>query len=204
MRSRGLAIACPSRGADAARILRGALAMAATTGRVVAFLEPIALYHERDLYEAGDGGWLSDYPVPDGAADSALLPGDVGVEHAEHSDLLIVSYANGFRLALRAAKKLAEAGIQARVLDMRWLSPIPMDAIEEHARATEKVLVVDECRATGSGVADAIIAGLVERGYRGAMASVRSADSYIPLGAAAEVVLLSEEDIVRGAEELCR
>ena len=56
----GLALACPSRGDDAVRMLR-APAMASTSGRVVAFLEPIALYHERDLHEDGDEAWLTDY-----------------------------------------------------------------------------------------------------------------------------------------------
>ena len=28
------------------------------------FLEPIALYHERDLFD-GDGGWLAPYRPPD-------------------------------------------------------------------------------------------------------------------------------------------
>src|SRR6185503_17198398 len=91
----GLAIAVPSRGDDAARLLRGALALAKANGRVACFLEPIALYHERDLHEEGDGGWLSDYLLPG----SALLPGEVGVYDGEHSDLLIVSYANGLRLS---------------------------------------------------------------------------------------------------------
>ena len=63
----GLVLAMPSRGDDAVRMLRGCLAMAATDGRVVVFLEPIALYHERDLYEPGDGGWLTDHPPTDDA-----------------------------------------------------------------------------------------------------------------------------------------
>ena len=69
----GLVIACPSRGDDAARMLRGCTALARACGRVVVFLEPIALYHERDLHAPGDGGWLTDYPAPTGAAGDALL-----------------------------------------------------------------------------------------------------------------------------------
>lgn len=199
----GLAIACPSNGADAVRMMRGALAMASVSGRVVAYVEPIALYHERDLYEDGDGGWLTDYPVPDGSEDSALLPGEVGISGGE-ADVLIVTYANGYRLGLRAARRLEAEGVKARVMDMRWLNPLPMDAIQQHAEEVGAVLVADECRATGAGVADAIVSGLVERGYRGRIRTVRSADVYIPLGAAANVVLLSEDDIVRGAQEVLR
>ncbi len=198
----GLAIAVPSNGADAARLMRGALAMAAESGRIVVFLEPIALYHMRDLYEEGDGLWLSDYPVPDGSPDSALLPGDVGITHGENSDVLIVTYANGYRLALRAARQLAEDGINVRVMDIRWLNPLPMDAIREHADECGAVVVADECRATGAGVADAIVSALFEGGFRGRLKTIRSADTYIPLGPAADVVLLSEEDIVRTTREV--
>src|SRR5688500_10161145 len=60
----GLVLATPARGDDAARMLRGAIAMAQEDGRVVVFLEPIALYHEKDLHADGDGGWLTDYPAP--------------------------------------------------------------------------------------------------------------------------------------------
>ena len=115
-----------------------------------------------------------------------------------------MSYANGFRLALRAARRLAAAGISARVMDIRWLAPLPMDAIRAHAEDCGAVLVADECRATGAGVADAIVVGLVEGGFNGRLSTVRSADSYIPLGAAAEVVLMSEDDIFEIAQEVVR
>lgn len=199
----GLAIACPSRGDDAVRMFRGAMAMAAESGRVVAFLEPIALYHERDLYEAGDEGWLCDYPAPDGSADSALLPGEVGIHNPEASDLLIVSYANGMRMSLRAARRLeAETGKRARVLDLRWLNPLPVEVLRAHAADCGRVLVVDECRATGAGIADAVIADLAEHGYQGRIKSVRGMDSYIPLADAANLVLIDEEQILNAAREV--
>ena len=183
----GLVLAAPSRGDDAARMLRGCLALAAECGRVVCFLEPIALYHEKDLYEDGDGEWLSDYPPPG----EALLPGDSRT-YGE-GEWLIVTYANGVRLSLRAARRI-EGG--ARVLDLRWLSPLPFEEVRAHARACGKVLVVDECRATGGGIADAILADLAEQGFPGTMRSVRAADSYVPLGPAAAACLVGEDDII--------
>src|SRR4029079_14457633 len=51
----GMILAVPARGDDAARMLRGGIAMAIEGGRVVISIEPIALYHEKDLYEPGDG-----------------------------------------------------------------------------------------------------------------------------------------------------
>jgi 2-oxoisovalerate dehydrogenase E1 component len=47
----GLVLACPSNGADAAMMLRECVRLAREEQRVVAFLEPIALYPMRDLHE---------------------------------------------------------------------------------------------------------------------------------------------------------
>jgi len=188
----GLLIATPSRGDDAVRILRGCIATARATGRVVCFIEPIALYHQKDLHEEGDEGWLSDYPAPG----DILLPGEIAV-HGE-GDLLLVSYANGVRMSLQAQKILQdEHGISVRVLDTRWLNPLPLDAIAEEAAKGSGVLVVDECRRTAGGIADAVVADLAERGYRGRLGSVRAPDTFVPLGPSANVVLVQTEEIVQ-------
>lgn len=196
----GLLLAVPARGDDAARILRGLLATAQACGRVAVFLEPIALYHEKDLHEDGDGLWLSDYPAP-GDDDSILLPGEVGVYYPEANDVLIVSYANGLRLSLRAAKKLRDQhGINARVVDLRWLNPLPMTAVKQHAAECRSVVVADECRATGGGIAEAVIAALAEDGFEGRTLSVRAVDTYVPLAAAANLVLISDQQIVEAVK----
>lgn len=193
----GLVLATPSRGDDAVRMLRGCMSLARTSGRVICFLEPIALYHERDLHDEGDGGWLTDYPDPG----ELLLPGEVGL-HGE-GDLLIVTYANGVRMSLRAARRLErDYGIRARVLDLRWLNPLPWPALERAAADARAVLVVDEARATGGGIAEAVIAHLAERGYDRPLTSVRAVDSFVPLGPAANLVLVQPDDIVRRAVTL--
>jgi 2-oxoisovalerate dehydrogenase E1 component len=195
----GLMLATPARGDEAAKMLRGLVAAARECGRVAVFLEPIALYHEKDLYEDGDGAWLFDYPVPG----EMLLPGEVGVYNPEARDVLIVSYANGLRLSLRAARKLREEfGVSARVVDVRWLNPLPFEAIRRHAEECGRVLIADECRATGGGVAEAVIANLAETGFRGPMRSVRAVDSYVPLGAAANLLLISEDQIVEATRKI--
>jgi 2-oxoisovalerate dehydrogenase E1 component len=195
----GLLLAVPARGDDAARMLRGAVGIAAEDGRVVVFLEPIALYHEKDLHADGDGGWLTDYPAPP----AHLLPGDVGIYEPDDGatpNVLLVSYANGLRLSLQAARRLREEhGVAARVLDLLWLNPLPTDALREQAGAVGSVLVVDECRRTGGGVADAIVADLAEAGIGGRLGSVRAVDSFVPLGTAAATVLVGVDDIVTGA-----
>jgi len=193
----GLVMAVPSRGDDAVKMLRGCVALAKECGRVVAFIEPIALYHMKDLHEAGDDGWLFDYPKPG----EVILPGEVGT-YGE-GPLLIVSYANGLHMSLRARETLAqEHGIDARVLDVRWLNPLPFDAIRRAAADARAVLVVDECRRTGGGIAEAVVADLAESGYRGTLRSVRAPDSFVPLGPAADTVLVQPHDIVQAALSL--
>jgi 2-oxoisovalerate dehydrogenase E1 component len=130
-------------------------------------------------------------PIP------GLRPSADGVATAQASDVLLVSYANGLRLSLRAARRLAhERGWKVSVLDLRWLAPLPIAAFVEHAEACGRVVVVDECRATGGGIADALIAHLAERGSRVKARSVRGADCYVPLGSAASAVLVGEEQII--------
>jgi 2-oxoisovalerate dehydrogenase E1 component len=194
----GLVIATPARGDDAARMLRGATAMALEDGRVVIFLEPIALYHEKDLHADGDAGWLTDYPAPP----EALLPGEVGLYGTTDADahVLLVSYANGLRLSLQAARRLEEEhDLLARVLDLRWLKPLPTQAIREHAADVGVVVVVDECRATGAGVADAIVADLAEHQVGRRLASVRAVDSFVPLGPSTAAVLVGVDQVVAAA-----
>jgi 2-oxoisovalerate dehydrogenase E1 component len=201
----GLVLAAPSRGDDAVEMLRTCLALAKVDGRVVAFLEPIALYHEKDLLTPGDGKWLCDYPPPGRAAalgETRLysVKNDDGLD----TDLCIVSYANGLRLSLIAAERLRARGHGVRVLDLRWLAPLNHADVAEHARACGRVLVVDECRRTGGGVAEAILTALAEdprtRGVH--VARLTAADTYIPLGPAANLCLPSAESIEAAALQI--
>src|SRR5690606_39027823 len=108
----GLVIACPSRGDDAAMMLRTCAALAKVDGRVVAFMEPIALYMTKDLYEPKDGAWLFPYPPPG----NAIPLGEGRVYDEDATDLTIVTFGNGVLMSLRAAKRLeAATGKRARV-----------------------------------------------------------------------------------------
>ncbi len=198
----GLMIACPARPDDAAAMLRTCLAAAAVDGSVALFIEPIALYHERDLHAPGDEGWLADYQPPARWA-AAHVPVGRGRLYGDGSDLTIVSFGNGLRMSLRAAVRLAGSGIGARVLDLRWLAPLPTRDLLRAATATGAVLIADETRRTG-GVAEGVITALVDAGFTGQVARVASQDSFVPLGEAAATVLLSEQQIEEAARQLVR
>jgi 2-oxoisovalerate dehydrogenase E1 component len=195
----GLVIGCPSRGDDAVNMLRTMMALAQVDGRVCAFLEPIALYMTKDLYEPDDQQWCFDYPSPD----QALSPWQPRVYQPQASDLLIITYGNGVPMALRCARKLArETGAAARVLDLRWLKPLDRQAIAEHAAACQRIVVFDEGRPDG-GIGEAVVAALVDAGQGGlAIRRVTGADCYIPLADAANLVLASEAGLLDACHSL--
>ena len=190
----GLVVASPSRPDDAASMLATCVAAAQADGSVCVVLEPIALYHTRDLYDEGDDAWTARLTGPHVSVGSArtYLDGD---------DLTIVTWANGLHLSLRVARRLALRGVSPRVVDLRWLAPLPVDDVLREARATGHVLVVDETRRTG-GVSEGVLAALVDAGFDGPMARVASKDSFVPLGDAALLVLVSEEEIEAAALRL--
>jgi 2-oxoisovalerate dehydrogenase E1 component len=196
----GLIIASPARPDDAAAMLRTCLAAAEADGSVCVFLEPIALYHARDLHQPGDGGWLAAYDEPWRWA-AGHVPAGRARTYGDGTDLTIVTFGNGLRLSLRAAARLGGEGIHCRVVDLRWLAPLPAGDILYEARATGRVLIADETRRTG-GVSEGVLAALADGGFRGQVARVTSEDSFIPLGDAAATVLLSEQAIESAARSL--
>lgn len=190
----GVVIASPARPDDAAAMLHTCVGAATTAGAVCIYLEPIALYHTKDLYADGDQQWLAAYPEQPVRIGRARTYG-------EGADLTILTFGNGVWMSLRVARRLAEAGIAARVVDLRWLAPLPVEDMLREAEATGRVLIVDETRHSG-GVGEAVLAELVDGGYTGRMHRVASADSFIPLGDAALQVLLSEDTIEDAAVNL--
>src|SRR5690606_32903496 len=91
----------------------------------------------------------------------------------EGGDLLMLTFGNGVRMSLRAANRLAERGIEAEVVDLQWLAPLPVAAIMEKVGTDRPVLVVDETRRSG-GVSESVITALVEQGHRGPLRRVAS------------------------------
>ena len=101
-------------------------------------------------------------------------------------------------MSLRVARRLEAHGSGVRVVDLRWLAPLPVEDVLREAHATGRVLVVDETRRTG-GVSEGVVAALVDAGYGGRLARVASKDSFVPLGDAARLVLVSEDEIEAAA-----
>ena len=194
----GVLVAVPSHPSHAAELMRTCLSLAKHEGRVCVFVEPIALYHQRDLHETGDDAWLAPYPT---AADSVEIGPRTVRAYGSGRDCLLVTFGNGVPMSLRASRRLDSAGIRTTVVDLQWLAPLPTSALLAATSGFNRVLVVDETRASG-GVSESVVTALVDAGWHGHIARVTSADSFIPLGPAADAVLLSEDDVVRAVDHL--
>jgi 2-oxoisovalerate dehydrogenase E1 component len=195
----GLVVGCPSRGDDAVLMLRTLTALARVNGRVSIFLEPIALYMTKDLHAPGDGAWLTAYPPPN----EAMPYLSVRVYQPSAQKVLVISYGNGVPMALKAIGMLPPGtDAQVRVLDLRWLQPLNREAIVANAAECERILIVDEGRFSAS-VGEGVMTALVEGG-QGAkpIARVVGVDTFTPLGAAAGLVLPSENDVFAALEAL--
>jgi 2-oxoisovalerate dehydrogenase E1 component len=197
----GLIVGCASRGDDAAMMLRTMMALAKVDGRVCAFLEPIALYMTKDLYEAGDGQWQFDYP----ALDRSMTLGEGRIYNETANDLVVFTFGNGVPMALRAARTIEqEHGWQVRVVDLRWLAPLYDAFIAAQAKTAKRILVLDEGRKS-AGVGEGVITAIVEGGSGATpMQRVVGADTFTPLAGAALLVLPGEAEVVAAARKLAK
>ncbi len=212
----GIVIASPARPSDAAAMLEALATSALEHGTVGIMLEPIALYHQAHLHTEGDGLWLDELDPSEAAEIGTVRRYFDGVDRSDANsgsretdavgnepDLTIVTWGNGLWMSLRVAARLAAESdpVRCEVIDLRWIAPLPIDAVL--ASRPRRVLVVDETRRSG-GVSEGVVTGLVDRGYTGPIARVTSKDSFIPLGDAANLVLLSEAEIEQGVRDLVR
>lgn len=190
----GLILACPSDGADAAKMLRESVRLAREEQRLVVFLEPIALYSMRDLHDDGDGGWLRTYPSPN----DRIALGEVGV--TGDGPIAVISFANGHRLSLQAQARLAADRIDTRVIDMRWLSPLPVAALLAAIEGCSHALIVDETRRTG-GVSEALMTLIAEQSDL-PQARLAAHDSFIATGPAYGATMPDADGIIAAAKAL--
>ncbi|MFV0490394.1 MAG: dehydrogenase E1 component subunit alpha/beta [Pseudorhodobacter sp.] len=193
----GLILACPSNGADAARMLRECVRLAREEQRLVVFLEPIALYPMRDLHKAGDSAWMTTYPAPD----ERIAMDEVG-QHGDGTDLAIISFANGYYLSRQAQERLKADGVNARVIDLRWLNPLPDTALIKAVTGCDRVLIVDETRRTG-GLSEALMTLMTEKTAL-PVSRIAAEDSFIATGPAYGATMPSSDEIYNAARALLK
>jgi 2-oxoisovalerate dehydrogenase E1 component len=187
-RTPGLKIVTPSTPYDA----RALMATAVADPDPVLYYEHIALYRDPRIKQA-----IGDPPPRLPVGKAALRRGG--------DDLAIISYGAYVHAAMRVASKLAESGIEAAVLDLRWISPLDRDAVLSLARHTGRVLIVHEDSRTG-GIGESLAAAIQEEAFEWLDAPVRvigALDTPVPYSPPLEDVFLpSEAEIEHAARRL--
>jgi len=198
----GVIIAIPSNGADAVKMMRTCVKTAQRDGRVVVFIEPIALYMTKDLHVEGDKQWSSTYPE----VNEEIALGEFGT-YGDGKDILVITYGNGYFYTRQAEKELREKlNIGLRIIDLRWVAPLDWPALMREVKAYSKVLVVEECRKTGS-FSEQLVAGIVERSSLDKLPKIKvvsADDCFIPLGPAAAAGLPKKAEIIAGVLEMMK
>ncbi|HEU0133415.1 MAG TPA: pyruvate dehydrogenase complex E1 component subunit beta, partial [Allosphingosinicella sp.] len=121
----GLVVISPYSAADAKGLLKAAI----RSEDPVVFLENELLYGQ-----SFDVPTLDDYVLPIGKARIAR----------EGRDVTLVSYSIGVGVALEAASRLAEEGIEAEVVDLRTLRPLDKATVLASLAKTNRRVCVEE------------------------------------------------------------
>jgi pyruvate dehydrogenase E1 component beta subunit len=121
----GMYVGSPSNSADAYGMLKTSI----RDENPVLFTESIGLYSRPGAMPDDE-----DYLVPMGKADIKR----------EGSDVTLISYGRAVEWCLRAARQLEQEGINAEVVDVRWLRPLDTELIFDSFKKTNRAVIVEE------------------------------------------------------------
>ncbi len=179
----GLRVGLPSNAQDAYEMLRAAIVSD----------DPVVVLESRALYQ------IADPFTPDGAVEAI---GGARVVR-EGDGVTIVSWGRMVREALAAAAALAERGLEAEVVDLRWLSPLDLETVFRSVEKTARLVIAHEANLTGGFGAEvaARVAGERFWALDAPIERVATPDVRIPAAPALQrAVLPSAETIAAAAE----
>lgn len=114
---------------------------------------PVLLCSHKHLYgskgRAVEASALGDVP-----ADPYLVEIGKAAIRREGRDVTIVGALLTVHRAMAAAEVLAQEGVEAEVIDLRWLSPLDTDTVVASVRRTGRALIVQEGSGIGGWSAD--------------------------------------------------
>ncbi len=123
----------------------------------------------------------------------------------EGNDLTIVTWSRMVGEALTAAERLAERGVSAEVIDLRWLSPLDIEAVLASVGKTSRLVVAHEANLTG-GFGAEIAARVGSQGFDlldAPIERVGAPDIRVPAAPSLQQALMpNSESIVAAANRL--
>lgn len=133
-------------------------------------------------------------------------PWDVGKGELlrDGSNIAIVAIGSAVHPALEAAEILSEGGVEAAVVDARFIKPLDVDLIVEIGRACGTILTVEENSLMG-GFGSAVIETISDAGEQIKVSRLGIPDSYVEHGSPAELragLGLDAEGIRRTVKEI--
>ncbi|HEY6853949.1 MAG TPA: thiamine pyrophosphate-dependent enzyme [Gemmatimonadales bacterium] len=185
----GLRVVCPATALDANGLLRTAI----RCEDPVLFLEHKHLY--RQTYNK------APYPGP-----NFMIPLGKAKVVREGRDLTVIAYGAVVQRALVAAKQLEEeSGVSVEVIDLRTLSPVDWETIEQSVQRTNKVIVAYE-DSLSWGYGSEIAARIADQCFPWLDAPVKrvaSTDTFVGYAPDLEDFILPQvEDLAQAMREL--
>jgi pyruvate dehydrogenase E1 component beta subunit len=181
----GLTVVAPGTPADAKGMLKSAI----RGNNPVLFIEHATLYQTRGEVPEGD------FVVPLGKS-TVQRPG---------RDVTIVTYSKMLEISLKAAEQLAQAGIEAEIVDLRSLRPLDMDPVIESFKKTNRAVVVEEGWPS-FGIGAEVSARIYEQAFDYVDAPIRRvAQKEVPLPynrALEQLAIPGVEDVVAAVKEV--
>ncbi len=116
--------------------------------------DPVLLIEHKSLF-------MRKGPVARG--EQAIAEVGRAVVEREGSDVTIVSTLLMTDRSLRAAEQLATEGIDAEVIDLRWLRPLDFDAVRASVEKTGRLVIAEE-QVHAAGWGATVISRLVQEG----------------------------------------
>ncbi|MFC5944585.1 alpha-ketoacid dehydrogenase subunit beta [Micromonospora harpali] len=177
----GLRVALPATPDDAYQMLRTA----------VVSDDPVVVAEARMLYPTR-GPVRTDAPVEPVGGARVVRSG---------TDVTVVAWSRMVSAALDAATTLAGEGIDAEVVDLRWLNPLDFDTVAASVARTGRLVVAHEANLTGGFGAEiaARAAAVGVAALRAPVARVAAPDVPMPAAPALQAVVVPEAATVADA-----
>ena len=197
----GLTVAVPSTPADAGGLMMAALEH---PGPSVILEHKLLADYWLDYMGGASRDTVSfDVPAAGARGDAPdtwqALPVGQAVVRRPGGDLTMASLGVGVHRCLEAAERLAERGVKAGVIDLRWAAPLDVDTLASEVSASGRLLMVDE-DFQACGLSGETAAVLLNKGLTFRYARVCTQDT-VPYARHLEDRALPNTDRILGAAE---